>query len=845
MSKLQLAKRALPSKEGTLFKDVLTLYETRQLKKGLKTADQILKKFPEHGETMCMKGLILVHMGRREEGMDLVKKGVRLDLTSHICWHVFGLIQKGEKNYEEALKSYMQALRFDKENMNILRDAASLQSQLRLYDGLVETRHTLARCRPVLRANWIALSVAYHLNGNLEEAKKVLEHYEDSLKNVPDYDVEHSETTMYHVKVLEDIGDYAEALAFLDVNSKSRVIVDKTGVMETRARLLSKLKSDEAEHAWRVLIDHNPDCTDYYNGYLTSQNISSDDAALLVLKEISSQIPRANAPRRLALAYSSGDQFRELAKEYLTSALVKGVPSLFADIKSLYENQARLESIQSILEQLLAEHTPASSSPTEPTTYLWILYFQAQHFSHLSQYDKALEVLERAITHTPTLPELYTCKGRVLKRAGDPYGAARALEEARRLDGQDRFLNTKCAKYHLRAGLINEAYHFFGLFTKKDAASPSADLEDMQSLLYLIEDADAQRRLGKLNLALKKYAVINKVFDEIEDDQYDFHGYSMRKFTVNIYLNLLTWEDNLRSHPVYVKAALSASQIFVALHDDPSIVKRFTSSEPLTSAEKKAQKKAKKAAHKKEEDKKPAAPTSTNEDKGLEIPNADDDPDGLKLLGCSDPLERAAKFLHPLTTLASKNIDVWIAVYDVAIRRKKYLQAVRALAHARELDADYPELHVRLAHLRKTVTSLPQVPPAPIGEVFTSTVSALLPDEVTLETFNSQYLQRHSSSPLAIFAAARVLKTLDGPLEEVDNTIFSTLGPDVKLTLKSARTMLDYLVQLGSLRVEEYRTSCDQRFPLATVFKTAEEQASLMKETVEMPIASPKDEVEI
>ena len=53
-----------------------------------------------------MKGLVLTHMGRREEGLELVKKGVRLDLTSHIVWHVFGLIQKGEKNYEEALKSY-------------------------------------------------------------------------------------------------------------------------------------------------------------------------------------------------------------------------------------------------------------------------------------------------------------------------------------------------------------------------------------------------------------------------------------------------------------------------------------------------------------------------------------------------------------------------------------------------------------------------------------------------------------------------------------------------------------------------------------------------------------------
>jgi len=49
MSKALPSKRALPSKEAGLFKDLLNHYETRQLKKGVKTADQILKKFPEHG----------------------------------------------------------------------------------------------------------------------------------------------------------------------------------------------------------------------------------------------------------------------------------------------------------------------------------------------------------------------------------------------------------------------------------------------------------------------------------------------------------------------------------------------------------------------------------------------------------------------------------------------------------------------------------------------------------------------------------------------------------------------------------------------------------------------------
>ena len=66
--------------------------------------------------------------------------------------------------------------------MNILRDAAHLQTQLRMYDSLVETRHTLLRLRPQLRQNWVALAVAYHLNGNLSEAKSVLEQYERIIK---------------------------------------------------------------------------------------------------------------------------------------------------------------------------------------------------------------------------------------------------------------------------------------------------------------------------------------------------------------------------------------------------------------------------------------------------------------------------------------------------------------------------------------------------------------------------------------------------------------------------------------------------------------------------------------
>lgn len=183
-------------------------------------------------------------------------------------------------------------------------------------------------------------------------------------------------------------------------------------------------------------------------------------------------LPRTNAPRRLQLNLASAENFRELVKPYITQGLEKGVPSLFADLKALYIDKTKREVIEDIVDSLREEYTPATDTTSpqykdiEPATYLWTLYFLAQHYSYISQHTKALNLLELAIEHTPTLPELHMLRGRVLKRVGDYFGAAKAMNDARMLDGQDRFLNTKCGKYFLRAGMVVEAMSIFGLFTK-------------------------------------------------------------------------------------------------------------------------------------------------------------------------------------------------------------------------------------------------------------------------------------------------------------------------------------------------------------------------------------------
>jgi peptide alpha-N-acetyltransferase len=72
--------RPLPKKENDLFKNVVKQYEQKQYKKAVKHADAILKKFPNHGETLAMKGLVLQNLSRGEEAHALVKQGLMNDM---------------------------------------------------------------------------------------------------------------------------------------------------------------------------------------------------------------------------------------------------------------------------------------------------------------------------------------------------------------------------------------------------------------------------------------------------------------------------------------------------------------------------------------------------------------------------------------------------------------------------------------------------------------------------------------------------------------------------------------------------------------------------------------------
>ena len=372
--------------------------------------------------------------------------------------------------------------------------------------------------------------------------------------------------------------------------------------------------------------------------------------------------------------------------------LTKGVPSTFPNIKALYKDSEKRRTIQDLVEGYVSEkqmngsvekQTNGEPSQTFNTS---VYYFLAQHYDyHMSRnLAKALEYIDRAIESDPSAVYYNMTKARIWKHYGNLEKAAETMNHARTLDERDRYINTKCAKYQLRNDENDKAINTMSKFTRNETVGGAlGDLHDMQCVWYLTEDGESYFRQRKLGLALKRFKALYDIFDTWHEDQFDFHSFSLRKGQICAYIDMVRWEDGLREHPFYTRAALAAVQVYLLLHDKPEMANASLSNgvpnlNGLDANErKKALKKAKKEQEKKEAEAKEVEKKNTAKKPGTgadgEPKKEDPDPNGTKLVETKEPLEEATKFLTPVLEMSPRNIEGQNLGFEVFIRRSEYI----------------------------------------------------------------------------------------------------------------------------------------------------------------------------
>lgn len=144
-----------------------------------------------------------------------------------------------------------------------------------------------------------------------------------------------------------------------------------------------------------------------------------------MLDGLAEKFKRAAAPRRLALYLVEGEELRRRLHEWMIPMLRKGAPSLFASLVPLYKYPQK----QAVIESLITEYVKKmddegygnvsldgkDSECEPPTTALWLYVLAAHHFDRCGMTQLALNYIERAIQHTPTVVENYMLKARIYK----------------------------------------------------------------------------------------------------------------------------------------------------------------------------------------------------------------------------------------------------------------------------------------------------------------------------------------------------------------------------------------------------------------------------------------------
>merc|ERR1719359_1245068 len=221
------------------------------------------------------------------------------------------------------------------------------------------------------------------------------------------------------------------------------------------------------------------------------------------------------------------------------------------------------------------------------------------------------------------------------------------------------------------------------MFSKEpDAPEAAANLHDMQCMWYESAVGRSYTRQKNYGKALKKFGETFKHFNDIAEDQFDFHNYCLRKSTLKTYVAMLRMQEKLFSHKFYRRAAKDAIRIRLELYDQK--VKRAKESsatadgqakeEELSAAERKKLKHKQKREAKKDQVEEKQATGATG--KGKKV---DDDPQGEKLLE-QDPIEEASKLSKNLVTYSHLDFDTYVMAYECYSRQDKFLVCVQALS---------------------------------------------------------------------------------------------------------------------------------------------------------------------
>ena len=169
--------------------------------------------------------------------------------------------------------------------------------------------------------------------------------------------------------------------------------------------------------------------------------------------------------------------------------------------------------------------------------------------------------------------------------------------------------------------------------------------------------------------------------------------------TLGSYVEMLRLEDKIKSHDFFFKAAVTAIDVYLRLHDKPlsdsdndadQNTENLSASElkKLKNKQKKQQLKAQQEKDKQQqiEQKKKELSKQKNKEDGGDVEAANEEElNPEKLEKPENPLEECNRFLKPLEEFASQHLETLVLAFEVYSRKNKFLLMLKFLKKMKNL----------------------------------------------------------------------------------------------------------------------------------------------------------------
>lgn len=294
---------------------------------------------PDHPDTMSMHAIFLFHTGEEDKGLAEAKSAVfKSKMKSQMCWHTYGMLLHQKRDYHEAIKCYQFALKTDPNNLQIMRDVALMQIQIRDHVGHTHSRFEMLKQKPNLIQNWLSYCMANHMKGEFADVLKCLTSIDTLLLNVTLRPPEVSSYMIYRCLVFDHADKPEEFYAELQKNNSK--ILDRVVYRELLVRACTKLnKADEAVEAMESLVKEFPDNEDYLKQYLEMLKVAPEKAGAFY-KDMTEKYKSKVAQLRYLSYLHDKQQFKDEFVNFVGPYYKKNIISLFREVRELYNSKA-------------------------------------------------------------------------------------------------------------------------------------------------------------------------------------------------------------------------------------------------------------------------------------------------------------------------------------------------------------------------------------------------------------------------------------------------------------------------------------------------------------------------